>query len=122
MAQSSVGYDNVDIAACCAAGVPFGNTPGVLVETTADLAWGLLLASARRLHEGWEQVRSGRWLNAHDIPFGFDLFGKTLGIVGMGRIGSAVARRARASGMRIVYNNRSRQQGRGGDRRHLRRL
>ncbi|MFO1119674.1 MAG: D-glycerate dehydrogenase [Rhodospirillales bacterium] len=106
IAQSAVGYDNVDIAACTAAGVPFGNTPGILVETTADLAWCLLLASARRIREGWEHVKSGCWVNGYDIPFGFDLFGKTLGIVGMGEIGSAVARRARASGMEIVYNNR----------------
>ncbi|SDF52080.1 2-hydroxyacid dehydrogenase [Sporolituus thermophilus] len=108
IAQASVGYDNVDIAACTRRGIPFGNTPGVLVEATADLTFGLLLCAARRIHEGWNQVASGRWLNNHDVPFGIDLYGKTLGIVGMGRIGAAVARRARACGMQVIYHNRSR--------------
>jgi glyoxylate reductase len=105
--QASVGYDNVDIEACTRKKVPFANTPGVLVETTADLTYGLLLCAARRIHEGWEQVRTGRWENNHEVPFGIDLYGKTLGIVGMGEIGAAVARRAQASGMRVIYHNRT---------------
>lgn len=105
--QASVGYDNIDVDACTAHGIPFGNTPGVLVEATADLAFGLLLSAARRLHTGWVQVKSGEWGQHHDIPFGHDLFGKTLGIVGMGSIGTAVARRAQASGMHVIYHNRT---------------
>ncbi|WP_276354282.1 2-hydroxyacid dehydrogenase [Cohnella caldifontis] len=108
ISQSSVGYDNVDVEACTRRGIPFGNTPGVLVETTADLAFGLLLTAARRIHEGWEWVRSGQWREDASFPFGVDLYGKTLGIVGMGDIGSAVARRALASGMRVIYHNRAR--------------
>ncbi|WP_238177771.1 2-hydroxyacid dehydrogenase [Paenibacillus contaminans] len=110
IAQSSVGYDNVDIQACTAKGVPFGNTPGVLVETVADLTYALLLAAARRIHDGWEMVKSGRWTPGAAVPFGVDPYGKTLGIVGMGDIGSAVARRAQASGMNVIYHNRSRRE------------
>lgn len=105
IAQSSVGYDNVDIAACTAAGIPFGNTPGVLTEATADLAFLLLLCAARRIKESLAILNEGRW-GAAPIPLGVDLFGKTLGIVGMGQIGSAVARRAQASGMKVLYHNR----------------
>jgi len=104
ISQSGVGYDSVDVEACTKKGVPFSNTPGVLVEATADLTFGLLLSAARRIHEGYEKVKQGDW----ETVFGVDLFGKTLGIVGMGDIGSAVARRAKASGMNIVYHNRSR--------------
>lgn len=104
ISQSGVGYDSVDVKACTEKGVPFSNTPGVLVEATADLTFGLLLSAARRIHEGYEKVKQGNW----ETVFGVDLFGKTLGIVGMGDIGSAVARRAKASGMNIVYHNRSR--------------
>lgn len=104
--QASVGYDNVDVAACTRRRIPFGNTPGVLVEATADLAFGLILCSARRIHEGAKQVEDGRWRNNYEIPFGVDLFDKTLGIAGMGSIGAAVARRAQASGMRVIYHNR----------------
>ncbi|MFD0681326.1 MULTISPECIES: 2-hydroxyacid dehydrogenase [unclassified Paenibacillus] len=107
VAQASVGYDNIDIDACTERGVPFGNTPGVLVEATADLTFALLLAAARRIHEGWDHVRSGNWKSGSGIPFGVDLFGKTLGIVGMGDIGCAVARRAKACGLNIIYHNRS---------------
>ena len=105
IAQSSVGYDNVDIAACTAAGVPFGNTPGVLTEATADLAFILVMCAARRIKESLAIVREGQWGKAQ-IPLGVDLYGKTLGIVGMGQIGSAVARRGMACGMKIVYHNR----------------
>ena len=108
IAQAAVGYDNIDVDACTRYGVPFGNTPGVLVETTADLAFALLLSATRRIHEGWNFVRDGKWIPGKSLPFGFDLYGKTLGIVGMGQIGAAVARRAHAFGMKIVYSNRNR--------------
>jgi len=106
IAQSSVGYDNVDVSACTAAGVPFGNTPGVLTEATADLAFLLVLCAARRLKENLALVREGAWTATAKTPLGVDLYGKTLGIVGMGQIGSAVARRGLASGMKIIYHNR----------------
>ncbi len=107
IAQPAVGYDNIDVQACTNHKIPFGNTPGVLVEATADLTFGLLLTAARRIHEGWDWVRAGKWQPGLQMPFGVDLYGKTLGIVGMGAIGSAVARRAQASGMKIIYNNRN---------------
>lgn len=106
ISQPSAGYDNVDVAACTAHGIPLGNTSKALAETTADLAFALLLTSVRRITQGWDMVREGRWLPNADIPFGIDLYGKTLGIVGMGTIGSALARRAQACGMNIIYHNR----------------
>lgn len=108
ISQSSVGYDNVDVAACTRHGVPFGNTPGVLTEATADLAFLLLLCAARRFRESVDIVRTGAWTPAVEIPLGVDLYGKTLGIVGMGQIGAAVARRGAACGMKIIYHNRHR--------------
>lgn len=108
ISQSSVGYDNVDIAACTKHGIPFGNTPGVLTEATADLAFILLMCAARRIKESLQIVQSGAWTPTAAIPLGVDLFGKTLGIVGMGQIGSAVARRGMACGMKVVYHNRRR--------------
>ena len=105
IAQPAVGYDNIDIKACTDRKIPFANTPGVLVETTADLAFGLLLTAARRIHEGWNWVQAGKW-PAAALPLGVDLYGKTLGIVGLGAIGAAVTRRAQASGMKVIYNNR----------------
>lgn len=108
IAQSSVGYDNIDVAACTASRVPFGNTPGVLTEATADLAFLLVLSAARRLRESVSIVQEGRWTQTVQIPLGVDLCGKTLGMVGLGQIGSAVARRAQASGMEIIYHNRRR--------------
>lgn len=107
IAQSSVGYDNVDIAACTAAGIPFGNTPGVLTEATADLAFLLVMCAARRIKENLSIVHEGLWGKAQ-IQLGVDLYGKTLGVVGMGLIGSAVARRAQACGMKVIYHNRRR--------------
>jgi glyoxylate reductase len=105
----SVGYDNVDIAAATARGIPVGHTPGVLTETTADFAFALLLAAARRISEGERFVRAGRWRTwGPTLLMGQDIHGATLGIVGLGRIGQAVARRARAFGMSIHYYNRQR--------------
>lgn len=111
VAQSMAGYDNIDVPACTARGVAVSNTPGVLVEATADLAFGLVLSAARRIHEGWAYAREGRWTApvgqcGGDLGLGTDLYGKTLGVVGLGDIGSAAARRARACGMRILYHNR----------------
>ena len=108
IAQSSVGYDNIDIAACTARGIPVGNTPGVLIETTADLTFLLLLSAARRIKESLALIYEGKWIQGAGLPLGVDLFGKTLGMVGLGQIGSAVARRAMASGMNVIYHNRRR--------------
>jgi glyoxylate reductase len=104
----AVGVDNIDLAACVARDVAVGNTPGVLTETTADLAFALILAAARRLPEGERYVRAGRW-RTWDPPLllGRDVHGATLGIVGFGRIGQAVARRALGFGMTILYHNRT---------------
>jgi lactate dehydrogenase-like 2-hydroxyacid dehydrogenase len=102
----AVGFDNVDVAECTRRGVPVGNTPGVLTETTADLAWALLMAAARRLPEGDRYVRDGRWRTWGPLLLlGPDVHGGTLGIVGFGRIGQAVARRARGFGMTILYHD-----------------
>jgi len=102
----AVGFDNIDVAACAARGISVGNTPGVLTETTADLAWALLMAAARRLPEGDRYVREGRWKTwGPMLLLGPDIHGATLGIVGFGRIGQAVARRAQGFGMRILYHD-----------------
>ncbi len=102
----AVGFDNVDVPACTARGIPVGNTPGVLTETTADLAWALLMAAARRLPEGDRYVRAGRWMTWGPLLLlGPDIHGATIGIVGFGRIGQAVARRAQGFGMTIVYHD-----------------
>ncbi len=102
----AVGFDNIDVAACAARGVAVGNTPGVLTETTADLAWALLMAAARRLPEGDRYVRDGRWKTWGPLLLlGPDVHGSTIGIVGFGRIGQALARRAQGFGMRILYHD-----------------
>jgi glyoxylate reductase len=102
----AVGFDNVDVAACTRRGIPVGNTPGVLTETTADLAWALLMAAARRVAEGDRFVRAGRWKTwGPMLLLGSDIHGSTIGIVGFGRIGQAMARRARGFGMRILYHD-----------------
>ncbi len=102
----AVGFDNIDVAACTARGIPVGNTPGVLTETTADLAWALLMAAARRLPEADHYVRAGKWKTwGPMLLMGPDVHGATLGIVGFGRIGQAVARRAKGFGMRILYHD-----------------
>jgi glyoxylate reductase len=102
----AVGFDNVDVPACTARGVAVGNTPGVLTETTADLAWALLMAAARRLPEGDRYVRAGKWQTWGPLLLlGPDVHGASIGIVGFGRIGQAVARRARGFGMTILYHD-----------------
>jgi glyoxylate reductase len=104
----AVGYDNVDVDACRARGVAVGNTPGVLTETTADLAFALLMAVARRLPEGYDFVRADRWRTWGPLLLlGKDIHGATLGIVGFGRIGREVARRALGFGMRTLYYSRT---------------
>jgi len=105
----SVGYDHVDVAAATRRGIPVGHTPGVLTETTADLAWALLMATARRITEAERYLRAGQWKTwSPMLLVGQDVYGKTLGIIGMGRIGQAVARRARGFDMKVLYHNRSR--------------
>jgi lactate dehydrogenase-like 2-hydroxyacid dehydrogenase len=102
----AVGFDNIDVAACARRGIPVGNTPGVLTDTTADLAWALLMAAARRLPEGDRYVRAGSWKTwGPMLLLGPDVHGATIGIVGFGRIGQAVARRAQGFGMEILYHD-----------------
>ena len=102
----AVGFDNVDVGACTVRGIPVGNTPGVLTETTADLAWALLMAAGRRVAEGDRYVRAGRWRTwGPMLLLGSDVHGATLGIVGFGRIGQAMARRAAGFGMTILYHD-----------------
>lgn len=104
ISNHGVGYNNVDVATATARGIPVGYTPHVLTETTADLAFALLLASARRIVEGDAFVRQGKWTKAShlDLP-GIDVNNATLGIVGLGRIGMQVAKRAKAFNMRVLY-------------------
>jgi len=102
----AVGFDNIDVPACARRGIPVGNTPGVLTETTADLAWALLMAAARRLPEGDRYVRASSWKTWGPLLLlGPDVHGATIGIVGFGRIGQAVARRAQGFGMEILYHD-----------------
>jgi len=108
IANMAVGTDNVDLEAAAERGIPVGNTPDVLTDATADLAFALLLALARRIPQGAAQVRDGEWRTwepAADL--GADLAGATLGIVGRGRIGAAVARRAEGFGLEVLYSSRS---------------
>jgi len=103
-ANVAVGYDNITVADCTKRGVAATNTPGVLDETTADFAWALLMAVARRLGEGEALARSGEWKGWDlDQLVGADVWGKTLGLVGLGRIGRAVARRAAGFQMKVIY-------------------
>jgi glyoxylate reductase len=105
-ANVAVGFDNIDVAACTRRRVVATNTPGVLDETTADFAWTLLMAVARRLGEGEAMVRSGDWKGWDlDQLVGTDVWGKTLGIVGFGRIGRAMARRASGFQMKVIYTD-----------------
>jgi glyoxylate reductase len=105
----AVGYNNIDLDAATRAGVMVTNTPDVLNESTADFAWALLLATARRVTEAEHWLRAGKWDRwRFDTLLGADVYGATLGIIGMGRIGQAIARRSMGFGMRVIYHNRSR--------------
>jgi gluconate 2-dehydrogenase len=106
----AVGYNNIDLAACSERGILATNTPEVLDDTTADTSWALIMAAARRITEAERWLRAGNWIQGwkYDRLLGQDVHHATLGIVGMGRIGQAIARRARGFSMRILYHNRRR--------------
>ncbi len=106
LSQMAVGFDNIDIPAATARGIPVGNTPGVLTDTTADFAWALLMGAARRVVEGDKFTRAGKWKTWGPVDFlGPDITGATLGIVGFGRIGQGLAKRAQGFDMRILYTD-----------------
>ncbi|MGI6620232.1 MAG: 2-hydroxyacid dehydrogenase [Bacillota bacterium] len=108
VSNMAVGFDNIDVDECTARGILVCNTPGVLTETTADLAWALLMAAARRITESERFLRENKWTTWSPMLLtGIDVYGATLGIVGFGRIGQAVARRAKGFGMRVLYYNRT---------------
>lgn len=108
ISNMAVGYDNVDVQVATQRGIPVGNTPGVLTETSADFAFALLMSVARRIPEAQQYVRNGEWKTWHPtVLSGQDIYGATLGIVGLGRIGQAVARRAKGFGMNILYHGGS---------------
>jgi glyoxylate reductase len=105
----AVGYNNIDVDAATAAGVVVTNTPEVLNQTTADFGWALMMAAARRITESEQWLRAGKWTRwRYDGMVGADIHGATLGIIGMGRIGQAIARRSMGFDMRVIYHNRSR--------------
>ncbi len=109
VSNMAVGYNNFDIPAFNAANVLATNTPDVLNESTADFGWALMMAAARRIPESERWLRAGEWRGwRYDGFLGVDIYGSTLGVVGMGRIGQALARRARGFAMRVLYHNRSR--------------
>lgn len=106
IANYAVGYNNIDVAAATERKIMVSNTPGVLTETTADLAWSLLMCAARRIVEGDKFTRAGKFVGwAPMMLLGSDVYGKTLGIVGLGRIGQAVAKRARGFDMKVIYTD-----------------
>ena len=112
ISQCAVGYDNVDVDAATARGIPVGNTPGVLTDATADFAFTLMMAAARRLGEAIDYVRDGRWQTwGLTLLLGQSVYGATLGIVGLGRIGQALARRARGFDMTVLYHDVARNPG-----------
>ncbi|MBT3480472.1 MAG: D-glycerate dehydrogenase [Opitutales bacterium] len=109
IANFGVGYNHIDVAAATARGIAVTNTPGVLTNTTADIAWALLMDVARRVSEGDRWVRARNWVDWHPNLFiGADITGATLGLVGLGRIGKAVLRRAKGFDMKVLYWNRTR--------------
>ncbi|MEW6348723.1 MAG: D-glycerate dehydrogenase [Thermodesulfobacteriota bacterium] len=111
IANCAVGYDNIDLAEATARKIPVSNTPGVLTDATADLTFGLILAVARRILQGDKRVRAGEFRHWAPLLFlGTEVHGKTLGIVGLGKIGQAVAKRARGFSMRVLYHNRRRRE------------
>jgi glyoxylate reductase len=104
ISNMAVGFDNIDVAHCTARGIPVGNTPGILTEATADLTMALLLSAARRLPSATQDAREGHWSTWRPAGWlGVDLYGATLGIIGMGKIGRAVAERARGFHLKIIY-------------------
>jgi len=106
ISNHAVGFDNIDVAAATQRGIPVGNTPGILTDATADMAFALLLAAARRVVEAGVFLRDGRWKTwAPSMLLGRDVAGATLGIIGFGRIGQALARRATGFGMRLLYHD-----------------
>ncbi len=108
ISQMAVGHNNIDVAACTERGIPVGNTPGVLSEATADLTMALLLGTARQIIPAAEAVKAGQWQTWEPMGFtGPDVFGSTVGIIGMGRIGLAVARRLTGFNVRLLYHNRT---------------
>ncbi len=112
VAQLAVGFDNIDVKEATRRGIYVTNTPGVLTETTADFAWALLMAVARRVVEADKYVRTGKWkVGWHPMMFqGIDVYGATLGIIGLGRIGSSIAKRAKGFDMKILYHDVIRRQ------------
>lgn len=109
ISQMAVGYDNIDIATATAGHIPVGHTPGVLTDATADLTWALLMAAARRVVEAERFTRAGKWRTWEpDLLLGPNVTGATLGIIGLGRIGQAIAHRAKGFDMRIFYTSRTR--------------
>lgn len=109
VSNMAVGYNNIDITAASKRRISVTNTPGVLTETTADLTFSLLMATARRIVEASDYLREGQWQTWSPMQLtGQDIFGATIGIIGMGRIGEAVAKRAKGFDMRVLYHNRSR--------------
>jgi len=112
VAQFAVGFDNIDVKEATKRGIYVTNTPGVLTETTADFAWALLMAAARRVVEADKYVRTGKWrVGWHPMMFqGGDVYGATLGIVGLGRIGSSIAKRAKGFDMKVLYHDVIRRQ------------
>ena len=108
VANMAVGYNNIDVPAATERGIAVSNTPDVLTETTADLTFALILATARRLCESEHFLRSGQWASwSPTFMLGMDVYGKTLGIYGLGRIGKAVVRRAKAFNMKVLYHSRT---------------
>lgn len=108
ISNHAVGFDNIDVPAATARGIPVGNTPGILTDATADFAFALLLAAARRVAEGERFVRAGRWKTwGPSLLLGQDVYGATLGLIGFGRIGQAMARRAAGFAMRVLYHDPS---------------
>lgn len=106
ISQYAVGYDNIDVAAATARGIPVGNTPDVLTDATADFAFALLMAAARRIPEGMDNVRQGAWQTwGPKTLLGQDVWGATLGIIGLGRIGQAMARRGKGFAMRVLFTD-----------------
>nr|WP_286169986.1 D-glycerate dehydrogenase [Halocella sp. SP3-1] len=104
IANYAVGYNNIDIKACTERGIPVSNTPGVLTDTTADFAWTLLMVTARRVVEADRFTRAGKYKGWGPMMFlGGDIYGKTLGVIGMGRIGQSFAKRARGFNMNVIY-------------------